>query len=100
MVTISLLLMPLIACNTTKETVKLVYIYPTIMEPSIDSIPEIPERNTYTVEEYPDAVLFPKDELDSLGLYILEMQRISSSLREKLLYYIEIVASWKGEQVE
>ena len=89
MVIISLLLTLLIACSTTKETVKLVYIYPTIIKPTVDDIPVFPDKNTITVEEYPDYVLYPQEELTSLGLYILALQEAAESLKLKLQYYID-----------
>jgi hypothetical protein len=69
------------------------------MAPSIDEAPELPERNTITVDEYPDHVLYPVEELNELGLYILKMQTVVEFLQAKLQYYIDIT-NWDKNKSE
>ncbi len=84
-------------CQTTKETVKLVYIYPTIINPGVEEIPELPVSNTITVEEYPNYVLFPSQELNLLSQYLIDMEFATKVNLANLLYFIK-VTDWNKER--
>ena len=89
MVIMFLLLMLLTGCITTKETVRLVYIYPVVMAPSVDEIPELPEYKFDTVASLPENVILPVDHAVDLGKWIIKIQETAESLKLKLQYYID-----------